>query len=131
MNPTYESQLLSISPKREIVYTDIYNFNVTSIAAGASFSAILAAGAYLTGTAANTGLAIAANTYQSVFDTAPGTTAPLAAITQFQVQVGGQNMFQQNFQYYGKCCKWCFINWSRKWIDRTLRMGKCIQILCL
>jgi hypothetical protein len=54
---------------------------------------------YLTGSAANTGLAIAANTYQSVFDTAPGTTAPLAFITQLQVQIGGQNMFQQNFQY--------------------------------
>ncbi len=47
--------------------------------------------------AANTGLAIAANTYQSVFVTAPGTTAPLASITQFQVQIGGQNIFQQNF----------------------------------
>ena len=52
---------------------------------------------YLTGSAANTGLAIAADTYQSVFDTAPGTTAPLASITQLQVQIGGQNMFQQNF----------------------------------
>lgn len=54
---------------------------------------------YLTVIAANTGLAIAANTHQSVFDTAPGTTAPLADIIQFQVQLGGQNMFQQNFQY--------------------------------
>ena len=54
---------------------------------------------YLTGTAANTGLTVAANIYQSVFDTASGTTDPLAAVTQFQVQIGGQNMFQQNFQY--------------------------------
>jgi hypothetical protein len=38
---------------------------------------------YLTGSAASTGLAIAANTYQSAFDTAPGTTAQLAPITQF------------------------------------------------
>lgn len=109
MNPTYESQLISISPRREIVYTDIYNFNITNIGAGASFNSILINGIvnpkylvampYLTGTAADTGLAIAANTYQSVFDTAPATTAPLAASTQFQVRIGGQNAFQQNFQY--------------------------------
>ena len=111
MNPTYESQLISISPKREVVYTDIYNFNITGIAGGggSTFNAILTNGIvnpkyvvvipYLTGTAANTGLAVAANTYQSIFDSAPATTAPLGAITQFQVQVGGQNMFQQNFQY--------------------------------
>ncbi len=54
---------------------------------------------YLTRSAANTDLAIAANTYQSAFDTAPGTTAPSASITQLQVQIGGQNMFKQNFQY--------------------------------
>jgi hypothetical protein len=100
LNPTYEIQLVSIRPKLEGVYQDIYNFNITNIGAGASFNSILTNGIvnpkylvmmpYLTGTAANTGLAIAANTYQSVFDTAPGTTAPLAAVTQFQVQIGGQ-----------------------------------------
>jgi hypothetical protein len=42
---------------------------------------------------------VAANTYQSVFDDAPGTTAPLGMITQFQIQIGCQNMFQHNFQY--------------------------------
>jgi hypothetical protein len=109
MNPTYESQLIRIRPKREVVYQDIYNFNITNIGAGASFNSIFTNGIvnpkylvmmpYLTVTAANTGLAIAANTYQSVFDTATGTTAHLAAITQFQVQIGGQNIFQQNFQY--------------------------------
>lgn len=52
---------------------------------------------YLTGTDDNTGLTIFANTYQPVFDTAFGPTALLAAITQFNVQVGSQNMFQQYF----------------------------------
>lgn len=28
MNPTHESQLISICPKREVVYQDIYNFNM-------------------------------------------------------------------------------------------------------
>ena len=54
---------------------------------------------YLTGTAANTGIAIPIPPYQSMFDTAPATTCPLASITQFNVQVGGQNLFQQNFSY--------------------------------
>jgi hypothetical protein len=54
---------------------------------------------YLTGSEASTGLAIAANTYQPVLDTASGRTVPLDAITQFQVPIGGQNIFQQNFQY--------------------------------
>jgi hypothetical protein len=35
MNLTYESQVISISPKREIVYTGIYNFNATNITAAA------------------------------------------------------------------------------------------------
>lgn len=29
MNPTYESQLISIRPKREVVYQVIYNFSIT------------------------------------------------------------------------------------------------------
>ena len=38
-------------------------------------------------------------TYQSPFDSAPATTCPLAAITNFNVQVAGENVFQQNLQY--------------------------------
>lgn len=109
LNPIAEKNLITVNPIREVKYLDIYNFNITNVGAGSSFNSILTNGiinpkylvmaGYLTGTAANTGLAIALNTYQSFFDTAPATTSPLAAITQFQVQVAGQNMFQQNFQY--------------------------------
>jgi len=40
MNPTYESQLVSMRPKREVVYQDIYNFNITNVGAGDSFNSI-------------------------------------------------------------------------------------------
>jgi hypothetical protein len=76
---------------------------------------------YLNGTAVSTGLDIAANTFLSIFDTAHGTTAPLAAITQFQVQFGVQNMLQQNFQYDFKA----FINETSamKAVDGALSTG--------
>ncbi len=109
LNPLAESQLISLKPEREVRYYDLYNYNFGAIPAGNAFNQILTNGIvnpkyvvvmpFLTGTAANTGLAVAGNVYQSVFDPAPGCTTPLAAITQFQVQVGGMNMFQQNVQY--------------------------------
>jgi hypothetical protein len=107
LNPSYEANLLSVRPRREVVYNDIYNYNVLSVAAGASFNSILTNGIVgaqklivipvLSG--ANSGVAGNISPYQSCFDTCPATTAPLAAITQFNAQVGGKNLFQQNFQY--------------------------------
>ena len=77
------------------------------VGAGGSFNQILTNGIvnakyvvvipYISGS--NSGVVGNLPPYQTLFDTAPGTTTPLAAITQFQVQVGGQNIFQQNFQY--------------------------------
>jgi hypothetical protein len=37
--------------------------------------------------------------YQSPFDTAPGTTAPLSLLSNFNIAVSGKNVFQQNQQY--------------------------------
>lgn len=112
MNSIYESQLITMKPERDIVYTDIYNYILTggtSVGAGQSFNAIVTNGLvntkyivvipFLSGTVANSGLHVAANVYTSCFDTAPGTTSPFAALTQFQVQVSGESIFMQPEQY--------------------------------
>lgn len=106
-----EQELLSIQPVREVEYEDIYNYNIQSVAADGSFNSILTNGLVgvkklvvipqLSGTQANVGWANA-NTnppYQSPFDSSPATTAPLALIPQFNVSVGGTNIFQRNKQY--------------------------------
>ena len=54
---------------------------------------------FFNGTSAHNGLALNIPSYQSMFDSAPGTSSPLAAITNFNIQVAGENLFQQNFQY--------------------------------
>ena len=107
LNPQYEEQLYSLAPVREISYTDLYNYNVVSIAPGGQFNAILTNGIvdprylvvlpFLSGS--NSGVAGNFPPYQSMFDSAPGTTSPLCALSNFNVQVGGENLFQQNFQY--------------------------------
>lgn len=111
LDPKHEEELITLKPTKEIIYTDIYNFNITNTGAGGTFNQILTNGIVnpqklivipqLTATQANVGWANA-NTnpeYQSPFSSSPGTTCPLACITQFNCQIGGRNVFQQNFQY--------------------------------
>lgn len=106
LDPQHELELISIQKIREVLYTDIYNFNVTGIAAGGSFNSIVTNGICnpkfvivipMVNSAANALAGLI--TYQSPFDSAPGTTAPLASIQNFNVQIGGRNIFQQNFNY--------------------------------
>jgi hypothetical protein len=107
LNSIYESELISVKPYREVKYLDIYNYNFSKIGAGNTFNQILTNGIVnpkyvviipqLNSSAS--GLTAARSPCQSLTDSSPATTAPLAAIGQFQVQVSGQNMFQQNFQY--------------------------------
>jgi hypothetical protein len=108
LNPAYESQLLQLRKTSEIVYTDIYNYNISNVSAGASFNQILTNGIVnpkmlVVMPYANTSAGVYANVttpvWQSPFDSAPATTSPLCALTQFNVQVSGRNLFQQNFQY--------------------------------
>jgi hypothetical protein len=109
LNPLYEKDILTRAPTRKIQYYDIYNFNLqggNAVAAGTSFNAILTNGIVNPLsvviipqiTASANGLANLVP-YQSPFDTSPATTMPLASITNFNVQVGGTNIFQQNFNY--------------------------------
>lgn len=104
-NPVYEQAYLS-SPVKRIVYTDIYQYQVSSVAAGGTFNQLITNGIagiksvlvlpFYT-TAANA----AVNPLLSPFDTAGGgTTSPLIPLTNFNVVVSGQNMLY-NTQKYG------------------------------
>jgi hypothetical protein len=108
LNPVMEEAYLSIEREKDIIYNDFYNFNITNVAAGGTFNQLLTNGlADLQqlvvipqyNSAAGVAATIALVPYQSIFDPSPATSAPLAAVTQFQVQLSGKNVFQQNEQY--------------------------------
>lgn len=110
LNPVYEEQLLALKPIKEVVYTDIYNYNISNVGASGSFNAILTNGIvnpkYVvvipyanSSTAASVFATFTGPVYQSPFDSAPATTTPMASLTNFNVQIGGKNVFQQNFNY--------------------------------
>jgi hypothetical protein len=110
-----EKELLSVGQRR-VRYEDIYNFNISGIGSvgadgtggGSSFNQILTNGIanpkclvvipQING-AANNNATATLIPYQSLFDSAPGTTCPYASITNFNVQVSGKNVFQQDFNY--------------------------------
>ncbi len=106
--PALEDQLLKLAGDKRIVYEDVYQYTVSSIAAGGSFNQILTNGLAnlqklvimpVYNSVAGNAATIALAPYQSCFDSCPGTTSPLCALTQFQVQLSGANVFQQNEQY--------------------------------
>lgn len=108
LNPQYELQLLNQRPMREIRYTDIYSYRQTNISVNSNFNFILNSGIadpkYVivipyANTSAGVFVAATVPTYQSPFDSAPGTTLPRAAITQFNVNVSGKNCFATSAQY--------------------------------
>ena len=109
-NPSFESAYLS-SPIKKIKYTDVYQYQITNIAANTgNINQLITNGIagiksvliipFFNGTAANTGLPIALPVYQSPFDTAgSGTTSPLSHLTNFNVVVSGQNMLYNTQRY--------------------------------
>lgn len=116
-NPVYEQAYLS-NPVKRIVYTDIYQYIVQNVAAGATFNNLITNG--LAGiksvlvlpfftAVGNQGTA----PIQSVFDPAGGgPTSPLCQLTNFNVVVSGQNMlyntqkygYEQFMNQYNGCC---------------------------
>lgn len=103
-NPSFEDAYLQ-SPVKTVVYTDIYQYQVSSVSAGATFNQLLTNGIaniksvlivpFLT-TTANGGIV----PYQSPFcGDGAGTTAPLALLTNFNVVVAGQNMIYNTERY--------------------------------
>lgn len=119
-NPVFEQAYLS-SPIKHIKYTDVYQYQVLGVAAGAQFNNLITNGIAniksvlmipffsTTGSTqvgatynmdSNTGFTKGVPVYQSPFDSAGcGTTSPLCHITNFNIQVSGQNAIY-NLQKY-------------------------------
>lgn len=101
-SPTFESAYLS-NPVKQISYTDVYQYQVTNIGAGATFNSLLTNGIaglkssllipFFSSSVAGTGLPLGVPVYQSPFDDAgTGPTSPLCLLTNYNVVVSGQNM---------------------------------------
>jgi len=108
MNPTYEQQYLSLHPTKEVVYRDIYQFSVTNTTAGQPIQYLATNGIVnakslvlipLINAAANGPANNPINPLTNPFSSEGGTTTPLLAVTQFQVQVSGINMFETALSY--------------------------------
>lgn len=114
MNPTYEDQYLSLHPTKEVVYRDIYNFNVLNKSVGADLTTLLTNGisnpktllivpilsaSSSTATTNNSGILTGVSGLTSPFSTEGGTTSPLLAISEFNVQISGLNVFPANYKY--------------------------------
>jgi len=124
-NPPFEQAILS-SPVKQINYTDVYQYQITNIGTDGMinqlitngianiksililpfFSATASAGTSTACTKSgvsnntNTGFLNGYPVFQSPFDTAgSGTTSPLSHITNFNVQISGQNAIY-NLQKY-------------------------------
>ena len=124
MTPTAEEMYLSAVPTKTILYNDILSFQTFGTAAGGSISQILTNGisrpryllivpqmaatingsakASLTSTfvgATNGFTAALGSPMNSPFSSSPATTAPQAAISNLNILVSGQNIYQSNYQY--------------------------------
>jgi len=124
-NPTFEQAYLSNSVK-QIKYTDVYQYQILNVASGGLMNNLVTNGIaniksvlilpFLSSTAANSGTVytnrfgtnISTNTgfltgvpvFQSPFDPAgTGPTSPLAHLTQFNVQISGQNAIYNTQRY--------------------------------
>jgi hypothetical protein len=124
-NPTFEQAYLS-SPVKTIKYTDVYQYQVLGVSAGQPFNNLLTNGianvksvlilpfysssgnatpclawAGSTNLSVNSGFISGIPVWNSPFDPAGcGPTSPLSHITNFNVQVSGQNAIY-NLQKYG------------------------------
>jgi len=121
-NPVFEQAYMS-SPVKSIKYTDVYQYQIVNQSAGATFTQLLTNGIanvksvlilpfYNSGGVAdannnspNSGFVSGSPVFQSPFDPAgTGPTSPLCWITNFNVQVSGQNaiynMERYNFEQF-------------------------------
>lgn len=121
--PAFEQAMLA-SPVKQINYTDVYQYQITNISSGAMINQLITNGIaniksvlilpYLSSTAgsaflctktsvnnnSNTGFLQGYPVYQSPYDPAgTGPTSPLAHISNFNVQISGQNAIY-NLQKY-------------------------------
>ena len=108
-NPTFEEAYLSSSPKT-IRYTDIYQYQVLNQTPMTSINALVSNGIqniksvliipFLSSIPSSTTGGVLTNEWQSPFDTAGcGTTAPLVSLTNFNIQISGQNAIYNTQRY--------------------------------
>lgn len=106
MNYTFEEQYVKMYPTQTVEYEDATVYRVNSITAGSTFQNLLTNGVAnptqlvvipITNSASNG--AVAVSELQSPFSSCPGTTMPLAAIQNFQVQLASKNVFENQEQY--------------------------------
>lgn len=105
LDPDYQTTLLKQMPVTNIRYYDYYTYTINSITAGNTFNQILTNGIlnpkaiivipFVSKSDTGNNLTQA----QSIFDSAPCTTAPSASITNFQVMLAGSNVFN-NYEIY-------------------------------
>jgi hypothetical protein len=103
-NPVYETAYLS-SPVKKVVYTDIYQYQVLSVGAGATFNNLLTNGIsniksvlvvpFFT-TTANEGVSPILSPFTGE---GAGTTSPLSLLTNFNVVIAGQNQIYNTQRY--------------------------------
>lgn len=111
MSPIKEEQYLSLNRTKKIVYQDIYSYQ-TDVTAGDPFNVLLTNGIPNPTTVVCIPITAASSNgvhktfathkvagHQSPFSAEPGTTSPFGALTDFNVQVAGINMFTQNEVY--------------------------------
>lgn len=103
--PTFETSYLS-SPVKKVIYEDIYQYYIPQVQSGAFMNYLVTNGIsniksvlilpYFYPTAGNGNM----NPIQSPFDPAgTGPTSPLCLIGNFQVQISGQNMLYNTYNY--------------------------------
>jgi hypothetical protein len=109
LSPKHELALITRNPITKVSYTDIYSYVFTVPGADSSFNQILSNGIvdaqyllmcpFIRSNSLET-TPIKIPTYQSIYDSAPGTTSPLNAhITELQVTLAGNNVLAQNQRY--------------------------------
>ena len=104
-NPVFETSYLS-SPIKKIVYTDSYQYAVPNIPSGNTFNQLITNGlaniksVLLIPFWVQESASFPVSPILSPFDTAgSGLTSPLCLIGNFQLQISGQNMLYNQFQY--------------------------------
>ncbi len=108
MNPVDEMKYISLGQK-VVEYDDLYGYIIQGVSGGSSFNSIVTNGIVnpqklvvipmLSPTAGNNVTGASLQQFQSVFDSAPATTCPVGALTQFNVLVSGKQILQSNQQY--------------------------------
>jgi hypothetical protein len=110
MSPLAEQRLLSLCPTKKVVYNDIFYYTFPDVAAGQTFSFLVSNGIpnlrgclvvptlrqNANGTAANG--SVVCDSILSPFSTSPATPDPIA-LTNFNIQVSGKNLFITNLLY--------------------------------